>query len=105
MIATYEPGLNGPLVAGVDVGGTKTSVVVTDVGGTLYEHVTPTDRSSLVGQSRIARERAASPLVQAALGDATVELLSPTEEPGARGAAAIARHRIGLPEREGVGER
>ena len=47
-------------------------------------------------QSRIARERAASPLVQAALGDATVELLSPTEAPGARGAAAIARHRIGL---------
>jgi predicted NBD/HSP70 family sugar kinase len=56
-------------------------------------------------QSRIARERAASPLVEAALGDATVELLSPTEAPGARGAAAIARHRIGLPEREGVGER
>ena len=56
-------------------------------------------------QSRIARECAASPLVQAALGDATIELLSPTEAPGARGAAAIARHRIGLPEREGVGER
>jgi glucokinase len=56
-------------------------------------------------QARIARERAASPLVEAALGDATVELLSPTEAPGARGAAAIARHRIGLPEREGVGER
>jgi hypothetical protein len=42
MIATHEPGLNGPLVAGVDVGG---------------------------------------------------------------GAAAVARHCIGLPEREGVGER
>ena len=56
-------------------------------------------------RSHIARERAASPLVEAALGDATVELLSPTEAPGARGAAAIARHRIGLPEREGVGER
>jgi len=56
-------------------------------------------------QSSIARERAASPLVQAALGDATVELLSPTEAPSARGAAAIARYRIGLPEREGVGER
>jgi predicted NBD/HSP70 family sugar kinase len=55
--------------------------------------------------SRIAREREASPLVQAALGDASVELLSPAEEPGARGAAAIARHRIGFPEREGVGER
>jgi predicted NBD/HSP70 family sugar kinase len=56
-------------------------------------------------QSRIDRECAASPLVQAALGDATVELLSPTEAPGARGAAAIARHRIGSHEREGVGER
>jgi glucokinase len=55
--------------------------------------------------SRIARERAASPLAQAAMGDATVELLSPTQAPGARGAAAIARHRIDLPEREGVGER
>ncbi len=56
-------------------------------------------------QSQIDRERAASPLVQAALRDLTVELLSPTEAPGARGAAAMARHRIGLPEREGVGER
>jgi glucokinase len=56
-------------------------------------------------RSRIARERAASPLVEAALGDATVELLPPSEAPGARGAAAIARLRIGLPEREGVGER
>jgi predicted NBD/HSP70 family sugar kinase len=56
-------------------------------------------------RSHIARERAASPLVEAALGDAAVELLSPTEAPAARGAAAIARHRIGSPEREGVGER
>jgi predicted NBD/HSP70 family sugar kinase len=56
-------------------------------------------------RSHIARERAVSPLVEAALGDATVELLSPTEAPGARGAAAIARHHIGLPDREGVGER
>jgi glucokinase len=56
-------------------------------------------------RSHIALERAASPLVEAALGDATVELLSPTEAPGARGAAAIARHRIALPERKGVGER
>ena len=56
-------------------------------------------------RSRIARERAASPLAQAALGEATVELLSPTQAPGARGAAAIARHRVGLPGREGVGER
>jgi glucokinase len=56
-------------------------------------------------RARIARERAASPLVEAALGDATLELLSPTEEPGARGAAAIARQRISLREREGVGPR
>jgi predicted NBD/HSP70 family sugar kinase len=56
-------------------------------------------------QTRIARERAASPLVEAALGDASIELLPPTESPGARGAAAIARHRVDLPEREGVGER
>ena len=56
-------------------------------------------------QSRIARERAASPLVEAALGDATVELLSPSVAPAARGAATIARQRIGSPEREGVGER
>jgi glucokinase len=56
-------------------------------------------------RARIARECAASSLVQAALGDVTVELLSPTEVPGARGAAAIARDRVGLREREGVGER
>ncbi len=56
-------------------------------------------------RSRIARERAASPLVWAALDDATVELLSPAEAPGAHGAAAIARNRIGLRQREGVGER
>ncbi len=56
-------------------------------------------------RAHIARERAASPLVRATLGNATVELLSPTEAPSARGAAVIARHRIGLPEREGVGER
>jgi predicted NBD/HSP70 family sugar kinase len=56
-------------------------------------------------QSHIARDCAASPLAEAALGDATVELLPPTEAPVARGAAAIARQRIGLPEREGVGER
>ena len=56
-------------------------------------------------RSRIARERASSALIQAALGDPSVELLSPTEAPGARGAAAIARRRIGLPDREGVGER
>ena len=50
MIA-HEPALNEPLVAGVDVGGTKTSVVVTDARDRiLYEQVTATDRSSLVGQ-------------------------------------------------------
>ena len=39
------------LVAGVDVGGTTTSIVVTDDRDhILYEHVAPTDRSSLVGQ-------------------------------------------------------
>ena len=56
-------------------------------------------------RTRIAHERAASPLARAAMGDTTVELLSPTHAPSARGAAAIARQRIGLPEREGVGER
>ena len=45
-------------------------------------------------RSRIAHERAASPPRQAALGDVIVELLSPARAPGARGAAAIARHRI-----------
>jgi glucokinase len=56
-------------------------------------------------RSRLARDRAVSPLVRAALDDASVELLSPSEAPGARGAAAIARRRIDLPERKGVGER
>jgi glucokinase len=53
----------------------------------------------------IARERAASSLVDAALGHATVELLSPTVAPGAHGAAAVARHRMSMRQREGVGER
>jgi glucokinase len=56
-------------------------------------------------RSRISHERAYSPLVRAALGDASVELLSPTEAPGARGAAAIARRHVVSPQREGVGER
>jgi predicted NBD/HSP70 family sugar kinase len=56
-------------------------------------------------RSQIAGERAASPLVEAVLGDATVELLSPIAAPSAHGAAAIARRHIGLPEREEVGER
>lgn len=38
-------------------------------------------------------------------GDPAIELLSPTEALGARGAAAIARDHIVLPEREGVDER
>jgi len=53
----------------------------------------------------IARERAYSPLAHTVMGDAAVELLSPTEAPGARGAATIARNRTGLLEREGVGDR
>jgi predicted NBD/HSP70 family sugar kinase len=56
-------------------------------------------------QRQLAAERAASPLVEAVFSGATIELLSPQLEPGARGAAAIARQRIGLPQREGVGER
>ncbi len=56
-------------------------------------------------QSRIARDRAASPLLETALDDATVQLLTPTEEPSARGAATIARRRVGTTERKGVGAR
>ena len=44
MTATDEPRLDGPLVAGVDVGGTKSSIVVTDDRDrVLYEHAAPTD--------------------------------------------------------------
>ena len=51
MTATYEPELDGPLVAGVDVGGTKTLVVVTDrLDRVLYQQSAPTDRSALVDQ-------------------------------------------------------
>jgi len=53
----------------------------------------------------IAAERAASPLVDAAFRDASVELLSPQTEAGARGAAQIARQRVSAMRREGVGER
>ena len=52
----------------------------------------------------IGRERAASPLVEAAFANARVELLSPQIEAGARGAAAIARRRVLAENREGVGE-
>ncbi|MFI5293124.1 MAG: ROK family protein, partial [Candidatus Limnocylindrales bacterium] len=50
-MTTARTGLTGLLVAGVDVGGTKTSIVVTDDRDrVLYEHVTPTDGSALVAQ-------------------------------------------------------
>ena len=51
----------------------------------------------------IGRERAASPLIDAAFARARVELLSPELEAGARGAAAIARRRVLAKGREGVG--
>jgi predicted NBD/HSP70 family sugar kinase len=53
----------------------------------------------------IGRERAASPLVEAAFADARVEILPPQSEAGARGAAAIARRRVLADQRKGVGER
>jgi hypothetical protein len=53
----------------------------------------------------IGRERAASPLVDAAFADARVEILPPQSEAGARGAAAIARRRVLADQRKGVGER
>jgi len=95
MIATCEPGLKGPLALAPGVERVFIGGGMAAAGPALLDPI----------RLRIARERAASPIVQAASGDATVELLSPTEAPGARGAAAIAHHRIGLPEREGVGER
>jgi glucokinase len=42
----------------------------------------------------IGRERAQSPLVEAAFADVRVEILPPQVEAGARGAAAIARRRV-----------
>ena len=53
----------------------------------------------------IGRERAASPLVEAAFADTRVVILSPNVEAGARGVAAIARRRVLADRREGVGER
>jgi predicted NBD/HSP70 family sugar kinase len=50
-------------------------------------------------------ERARSPLVETAFADASLELLPPDLEPGARGAAAIARQRINAQRREGVADR
>ncbi len=52
----------------------------------------------------IARERAASPLVEAAFAGTTIELLSPQVEAGARGAAVIARQRVSARQREEVGD-
>ncbi len=51
----------------------------------------------------IQRERLASPLVEAAFARTNIELLSPSVEAGARGAAAIARQRVEADHREGVG--
>lgn len=45
-------------------------------------------------RAAIGRERAASPLVEAAFSGATVEILSPDVEAGARGAAALARQHV-----------
>jgi predicted NBD/HSP70 family sugar kinase len=53
----------------------------------------------------IWRERSASPLVEAAFAEATIELLPPNVEAGARGAAVIARRRIQSEQREGVAAR
>jgi predicted NBD/HSP70 family sugar kinase len=53
----------------------------------------------------IGRERAASPLVDAAFAGARVEILPPHVEAGARGAAAIARRRIIARQGKGVVER
>jgi glucokinase len=53
----------------------------------------------------IDAERAASPLVDAAFREASVELLPPQAEAGARGAAQIARERVSARQQKGVGER
>jgi len=50
----------------------------------------------------LRRERQASPLVEEVFASASLELLPPNLEPGARGAAAIARQRVSTQEREGV---
>lgn len=52
----------------------------------------------------IRRERAVSPLIEAAFAESTIEVLAPQMEAGARGAAAIARRRVEA-QREGVGYR
>jgi predicted NBD/HSP70 family sugar kinase len=50
----------------------------------------------------LLRERQASPLVEEVFASASLELLPPDLEPGARGVAAIARQRVSTQEREGV---
>jgi predicted NBD/HSP70 family sugar kinase len=63
--------------------------------------------ASLLGPvlAAIDAERAASPLVDAAFREASVELLPPQAEAGARGAAQIARERVSARQLKGVGER
>ena len=64
MTATRQPMFDGPLVAGIDVGGTKTSVVVVDGRDrVLYERVAPTDRASLVRANASAANSSAAALV------------------------------------------
>ena len=53
----------------------------------------------------LLRERRVSKLVETAFAEASVELLPPNLEPGARGAASIARHRLSALRREGVAEK
>jgi predicted NBD/HSP70 family sugar kinase len=53
----------------------------------------------------VRNERDSSPLVDAAFAQVNIELLPPELEAGARGAAAIARRRIDVDQREGVGDR
>jgi glucokinase len=50
----------------------------------------------------LRRERQISPLVEEVFASASLELLPPDLEPGARGAAAIARQRVSTQQREGV---
>ena len=52
----------------------------------------------------LQRERRVSQLVEAAFAETSLELLPPDLEPGARGAAAIARQRLSALRREGVAE-
>jgi predicted NBD/HSP70 family sugar kinase len=53
----------------------------------------------------LGRERRTSRLVETAFAAASLEVLPPNLEPGARGAASIARQRISAQQREGVAER